>query len=46
MSSPKIIIVRVRGYFRKDGTWVSPHIRRIGRKKTSIQLTFPFSNLN
>ena len=32
--------IEIKGYFRKDGTWVSKHTRRI---KTSIKKNIPLS---
>ena len=43
MSEKKYIYIRVKGYWRKDGTWVSGYTRRIGRKSPYKQLTINFS---
>ena len=34
-----VIRVKIKGYYRKDGTWVSPHYRKINRKIKITEIT-------
>ena len=36
--------IKVRGYYRKSGVWVSPHIRIIKVKPTKDNIKIRFSN--